>query len=221
MKKNKYVCAEKLFNMIIDMFPEYSDDINFKEKLYNITLLKTDELFDIMTGYDIYFLLTYLYGLFTDKEFIKLKFFPKIPVAQLKYINIMCDYTHKIMLTNIKKLMDNTIKLSEDKTNNTLNTNELLLYKFYNHFLLKNYSKNDFYCNKNLIKELPGYFQFLESPIWIEIINNKKIYITNVYNLQNEIKIKTLQELMDSYIDIQENKYDEFGKKLKIFKYIK
>ena len=215
-KKNKYVCAEKLFNMVLDIYPEYSDDKVFKEKLYNITLLKTDILFDIMSGYDIYYLLTYLYSLFTDKQFLKLKFFPTHPVAQLKFIYNMFIYTKNIMLKNINKLMTNTLKDS------IVNTNEILLYKFYDKFLLKNNSKEDFYVDKKLKHDTPGYFQFLESEEWLDIINNKKLYITNIYNLQNELKITNLQQLMDTYTDIQDNNNtnEEFGKKLKIFKYI-
>jgi hypothetical protein len=202
--------------MVLDIYSEYSDNKEFKEKLYNITLLKTDILFDIMSGYDIYYLLSYLYSLFTDKQFLKLKFFPVHPTAQLKYILNMFNYTKKIMLQNIKKLMDNTLKDS------IINTNEILLYKFYDKFLLKNYSKEDFYVDKTLKSDTSGYFQFLESEEWLDIIYNKKLYITNVYNLQNELKITNIHQFITTYIDISDNNNanEEFGKKLKIFKYI-
>ena len=171
-KKNKYECSQKLFEMVLEIYPEYSNNKDFKEKLYNISLLKTDILFDIISGYDIHNLLGHFYSFFTDNIFLKLKFFPKQPLQELSFMDKMYAYTRKIMLKNIKKLMDNKFK------GYISNTNELLLYKFYNNFLIKNYDKNDFYKSTLIKKDnyQANFFQFLDNDEWIEMFNtNNKI----------------------------------------------
>ena len=207
-KKNKYECSQKLFEMVLEIYPEYSNNKEFKDKLYNISLLKTDILFDIMSGYDIYNLLKYFYSFFTDNIFLKLKFFPKQPLQELSFIDKMFTYIQKTMIKNIKKLMDNKFK------GYISNTNELLLYKFYNNFLIKNYEKNDFY-KSTLVKkgdDQANFFQFLDDDEWIEIFNTNKIYVSNIYNIQNELKIKDLSELINKYIFINNNKDNNYKK---------
>lgn len=195
-KKNKYNCSQKLYDMVLDVYPEYINNKVFKDKLYTISLLKTNELFDIMSGYDIYNLLLYLYSFFTDEKFLKIKYFPKQPVKEINFISNMFNYIKNSMLKNIKKLMNNTFK------GYIINTNELLLYKYYNNFLLKNYEKNDFFKPKNIKTDKPSYFQFLDADEWIDLFQNKKINVANIYNAQNEFKITNLEQYIERYINI-------------------
>jgi hypothetical protein len=194
-KKYKYQCAQELFEMVLEIYPEYSNNKEFKEKLYQVALLKTDILFDIMTGYDSFHLSFYLYCFFTDTKFLKAKFLPKIPVKEIQFLTNMHNYIKKTMLKNIKKLMASKFK------GYITNTNEILMYKFYNNFLLKNYDKDDFYIPRTEKKDRPCFFQYLDDDEWIDIYNKNKINIVNIFNAENELKIKSIDEYINTYIN--------------------
>jgi hypothetical protein len=193
-KTHKVDTAEKLYEMVLEIYPQYSNNKQFKDKLYKISLLNTDILFDIMTGYDIYYLLKNLYSFFTDKQFLKLKFFPQLPVKDLNFIYKMFNHLDKTMLKNIKKLMNNNFK------GYITNTNELLLYKFFNQYLLKNYNKEDFYKPKPTKLDRPCYFQFLDDDEWKYLIESNQIYIQNIFNINNKFDINNLEQYINTYI---------------------
>jgi hypothetical protein len=157
-----------------------------------------------MSGYDMYYLSQMIYGLFTDKSFLKLKFFPKQLDVVLKYYEKIYNYLEIIMLKNMKKLINGKLNFR------MINSNEMLLYKFHSNYLLKNYNKNDFMDDKDVIinvkslniynTKINGYFQFLSNEDVKKIIKEEKIYITTIYNLENEFKFNNCKELLNHYI---------------------
>ena len=184
----------ELLELIYDIFPFIK-----KDKTKNFTLIEyiSDKekffiIFKIMSGYDVYVLFDNIYNMFTEEK--KLNIPEKKTIKLIKNIK---DDSYKIMYKNLMRFLSNKDGKEPYKKNYSF-TNEIILYKYFSNFLLKNVKKNDIINSpidkKNLIIDV--------DIIKEAFFKNKKIII-NHYNIENDIIYNNVSDMVNNVFNLK------------------
>jgi hypothetical protein len=145
-----------------------------------------------MTGSDTYFVCDSLYDMFTIESKNENYILPDNNI--IKLIKLIKNESYKIMYKNLMGLLSNKSGKREYAF-----TNEILLYKFFDKYLLKNYNFND--CMKinksSFINNL-----IPKKTIYHESVIKNKIIIREHFNIDNNMQFQTFSEMFQSLFNI-------------------
>jgi hypothetical protein len=141
-------------------------------------------IFKIMSGYDVYTSFKNLYDMFLEEK----KFNITIPNNNIiKLISNIKNDTYKTMYKNLMSFLSNKNGKKEYYF-----TNEMILYKHFKKFLLKNFKKGDFL---NVSGDLD--YIFPDQETFINAYNNNKFITRHHYNINNDIIFNDVGEMLD------------------------
>lgn len=184
------LCADHdvfdMLELINDTFPF----IQKNEKLYlKLTEYVMDKdkyfiIFKIMSGYDVYISFKNLHDMFLEEKKHNL-IMPNSNIIKL-ITNIKND-TYKIMYKNLMNFLSNKSGKKEYDF-----TNEIILYKHFNKYLLKNFKKDDFLIVNGTLDYI-----FPNQELFINAYNNKKFITRNHYNINNSIIYDNINDMLN------------------------
>lgn len=178
-----------MLDLIDEIFPFIKKDKKLYLKLTNVINDKKKyiEIFKIMSGIDIYTSFTNLYNMFTEEKKYNIIIPCKNTIQLIKNIK---NETYKIMYKNLMNLLSNKSgkKIYEY-------TNETILYRFFNKYLLKNFKKTDFLeiNQKNSIFNI-----FPSQELFIDAYNKHKYIIRHHFNINNPFTHNNIDDLLNN-----------------------
>jgi hypothetical protein len=179
-----------LLEIINILYPFLEEDKPAYTKLLNkITNRKIYyELFKILTGYDVYTLTSNFNYVFTDE----IKNTSSMPsIEHIKLVKDIKDFIYNLMYKNIMEIISNKDGIIQ----NYEYTNKIILYKFFDYMLLKNYKLDSFI---NINEENTECYCLPKPETCIESYKLKKNMIVNYYNYNNKLLFTSLEEKFNS-----------------------
>ena len=177
----------EMLELINDIFPFIKNNKILYLKLTE-SIIDKDKyfiIFKIMSGYDVYTSFKNLYNMFSEEKKYNI-IIPKKDI--IKLITDIKNDSYKIMYKNLMSFLSNKSgKKDYDYTN------EIILYKHFNKYLLKNFKKEDFMNVSGVLDYI-----FPDQELFINAYNDKKFIARHHYDINNSITFDNINDMLNA-----------------------